>query len=48
MQKHERARPSVTKLIVGDRHIHGLKQMTFSYSDQGRTLEKIKPPKTFI
>ena len=38
----------MTKLIVGDHHIHGQKKIAFSYSDQGGTLEKIKQPKTLV
>ena len=36
------AGPSVTKLFVGNHRIHGQTKIAFSYSDQGRTLEKIK------
>ena len=36
------AGPSVTKLFVGNHCIHGQTKIAFSYSDQGRTLEKIK------
>ena len=39
--------PSVTK-IEGNHHIHGQKNIAFSYSDPGGTLEKNKQPKTLI
>ena len=32
--------------IEGNHHIHGTKNITFSYSDPGGTLEKNKQPKT--
>ena len=31
----------MTKLIVGDHHIHGQKKIAFSYSDQGGTWRKL-------
>ena len=42
----KRAGPSVTK-IEGNHHIHGQKNIAFSYSDPGGTLEK-KQTKTLI
>ena len=39
----------MTKLIVRNHHIHGLKKIAFSYSDQGGTsVKKLKQPKTLI
>ena len=34
--------------IEGNHHIHGQKNIVFSYSDPGGTLEKTKQPKTLI
>ena len=34
--------------IAGNHHIRGQKKISFSYSDSGGTLEKIKQPKTLI
>ena len=34
--------------IAGNNHIRGQKKISFSYSDPGGTLEKIKQPKTLI
>ena len=34
--------------IEGNHHIHGQKNIAFSYSDPGGTLEKNKQPKTLI
>ena len=34
--------------IAGNHHIRGRKKNSFSYSDPGGTLEKIKQPKTLI
>ena len=44
----KRAGPSVTAKIEGNHHIHGQKNIAFSYSDPGGTLEKTKQPKTLI
>ena len=34
--------------IAGNHHIRGQKNIAFSYSDPGDTLEKIKQPKTLF